>query len=89
MTGYDGRRGWLYAAAVLNSRQGRGIGKALIREAEDRLIALGCRKINLQIRSTNTSVVSFYRKLGYDVGDRVSMGRRFSNEATAKIELGY
>ena len=76
MAGYDGHRGWLYAVAVLRSRQRQGIGTALVREAETRLSAMGCTKINLQVRSSNSAVVSFYRSLGYDVEERVSMGKR-------------
>jgi ribosomal protein S18 acetylase RimI-like enzyme len=76
MGGYDGHRGWLYTAAVLKSRRGIGIGAKLVREAERQLQLLGCTKINLQVRSTNVSVISFYERLGYGVEERVSMGRR-------------
>ena len=76
LAGYDGHRGWLYAVAVLKAHQRRGIGSALVREAERRLLELGCVKINLQIQSTNASVTEFYRRLGYEVEERVSMGKR-------------
>lgn len=76
MAGYDGHRGWLYAVAVLKSHQRQGIGRALIQEAERRLAALGCSKINLQIRASNRGVTKFYAGLGYAVEDRVSMGKR-------------
>ena len=76
MAGYDGHRGWLYALAVLQSHQRQGVGTALVREAETRLSAIGCTKINLQVRSSNIAVVSFYRSLGYEVEERVSMGKR-------------
>jgi ribosomal protein S18 acetylase RimI-like enzyme len=46
-----------------------------MREAEDRLRALGCGKINLQVRSANRAVVDFYRSLGYDVEERISMSK--------------
>jgi len=76
MAGYDGHRGWLYALAVLQSHRRQGIGTALVREAETRLSAMGCTKINLQVRSSNSAVVSFYRSLGYEIEERVSMGKR-------------
>jgi len=76
MAGYDGHRGWLYAVAVLQSQQRQGIGTALVREAEARLLAMGCSKINLQVRSSNIAVVRFYQSLGYDIEERVSMGKR-------------
>jgi len=37
---------------------------------------MGCKKINLQVRQANTAVISFYRSLGYEVEERVSMGKR-------------
>ena len=76
MAGYDGHRGWLYAVAVLQSHQRHGIGTTLVREAETRLSAMGCNKINLQVRQSNTAVIAFYRSLGYEVEERVSMGKR-------------
>jgi len=39
------------------------------------LRAIGCTKLNLQVRSSNTGVVEFYKNLGYSVEDRVSMGK--------------
>jgi ribosomal protein S18 acetylase RimI-like enzyme len=76
MGGYDGHRGWIYSVAVLPQYQRRGIGTALIRHLESTLTALGCLKVNLQVRSTNAAVIAFYKRLGYTVEERVSMGKR-------------
>ena len=76
IAGYDGHRGWLYAVAVLQSHQRQGIATALVREAENRLIALGCKKINLHVRTSDTPVIKFYQSLGYEVEENVSMGKR-------------
>ena len=75
MAGYDGHRGWLYRVAVAKTHRHQGVGAALIREAEQRLWALGCVKINLQVRGTNQAVKAFYQNLGYVVEDRISMGK--------------
>ena len=75
MVGYDGFRAWIYHLAVAEDQRRKGIGTALLREAEDRLRALGCPKLNLQVRSTNAAVIDFYRRAGYVVEDRISMGR--------------
>jgi ribosomal protein S18 acetylase RimI-like enzyme len=75
MAGYDGHRGWISRVAVLQSRRRQGIGEALIREAERRLAALGCIKINLQVVASNASVLGFYRSLGYEVEERISMSK--------------
>lgn len=76
MAGYDGHRGWIYAVAVRKTHRASGLGSTLIREAERRLEALGCVKINLQVRASNAGVVAFYQRLGYDVEERVNLGKR-------------
>ncbi|MCA9073870.1 MAG: GNAT family acetyltransferase [Planctomycetaceae bacterium] len=76
MGGYDGHRGWIYSLAVLPKYRWRGIGSALIHEAEERLKSRGCLKVNLQVRASNESVVEFYERVGYHVEERVSMGKR-------------
>lgn len=76
MAGYDGHRGWVHLVAVAPEAQRRGVGRALMVEAERRLAALGCPKLNLQVRGSNRGVVAFYERLGYGVEDRVSLGKR-------------
>ena len=78
MAGYDGHRGWLYALAVMPSQRRKGVATALVREAERRLENLGCGKVNFQVRSSNSDVVDFYKRLGYEIEDRISMGRRLA-----------
>jgi ribosomal protein S18 acetylase RimI-like enzyme len=75
MAGYDGHRGWLYAVAVSQKSRRSGVGTALVRAAEAALQDLGCGKINLQVRVGNEEVTSFYRRLGYAIEERISMGR--------------
>jgi ribosomal protein S18 acetylase RimI-like enzyme len=75
MAGYDGHRGWLYRVAVAKTHRHQGVGAALIHEAEKLLWALGCVKINLQVRGANQGVTAFYQSLGYVVEDRISMGK--------------
>ena len=76
LAGYDGTRGWIYHLAVAPAQRRHGFGRAMMAAAEERLRALGCPKINLQILRTNAGVVRFYERLGYAVEDRISMGRR-------------
>lgn len=78
MAGYDGHRGWLYSIAVKSTHQRSGAGTMLVREAERRLQIFGCRKMNLQVRATNDAVINFYRRLGFEVEDRISMGKRIN-----------
>ena len=76
MAGYDGHRGWLYYLATDPSRTGEGIGSALVREAEQRLKALGCPKVQLMVRSDNAPVLAFYDGRGYERSDVLVAGRR-------------
>ena len=75
MAGYDGHRGWVYRLAVLPEYRGKGIAARLMRKAEAALVACGCAKVNLQVREGNETVVGFYRSLGYEVEERISLGR--------------
>ena len=74
MAGYDGHRGWLYAVAVLPEYRRKHIGSQLVNFALQALKSRGCTKVNLQIRSTNRNVASFYKSLGFAAEDRLSMG---------------
>jgi ribosomal protein S18 acetylase RimI-like enzyme len=76
MAGFDGVRGWIHHLAVHAEYRRKGIATILMRAAEQGLEALGCPKVNLQVRATNTAVISFYRSLGYDVEERASLGKR-------------
>ena len=76
MAGFDGHRGWVYRVAVLPELQKRGLGQAMMAETEKKLAEIGCTKINLQVRSTNDGVVAFYRSLGFEVEERINMGKR-------------
>ena len=80
MVGYDGHRGWINYLAVDPDRQRQHLGARLMDEAERRLRAVGCAKVNLQIRRTNADVRSFYERLGYVDDDVVSMGKRLTDD---------
>ena len=76
MAGFDGHRGWVYYVAVSPEYRRQGIGRALMKRVEEDLAELGCSKLNLQVRASNSQVVSFYQRLGYQVEERVSMSKR-------------
>ena len=80
MAGYDGHRGSINYVGVLPSHRKIGIGRALMSEAERRLLERGCPKINLQIRTENLEAVEFYRRLGYETFEVVDMGKRLISD---------
>jgi ribosomal protein S18 acetylase RimI-like enzyme len=73
MVGHDGHRGWLYYVAVDPARRRQGIGRALVRAAEEWLHERGVPKVHLMVRETNTEVVEFYARIGYDPMPRYNM----------------
>jgi ribosomal protein S18 acetylase RimI-like enzyme len=76
MAGFDGVRGWIHHLAVARSHRRNGIATRLVRTAEEGLRALGCTKVNLQVRATNQEVIAFYQSLDYAIEERINMGRR-------------
>jgi len=76
MAGYDGHRGWVYYLAVKPQYQQKEIGKQIMKEAETRLLELGCPKLNIMVRSTNLDVINFYKAIGYKVDAVTNMGKR-------------
>jgi ribosomal protein S18 acetylase RimI-like enzyme len=76
MAGYDGHRGWINYLAVHPQHRRSGIGRRMMDEAESRLQAAGCPKINLQVRSKNAEVIEFYKRIGFKTDDVVSLGKR-------------
>lgn len=77
MAGYDGHRGWLHYVASARP----GAGRALVAEAERRLVALGCPKVMLMVRSDNAGVLGYYDSLGYDRDAVLVAGKRLIPDA--------
>jgi ribosomal protein S18 acetylase RimI-like enzyme len=75
MVGHDGHRGWLYYVASAPDLRGNGVGRQMVDAAENWLRDRGVVKAQLLVRETNTKVVSFYERLGYEVAPRVIMGK--------------
>ena len=76
MAGYDGHRGWMYYLASHPARRGEGIGRMLVRAAEERLTAMGCPKVQLMVRPDNQAAREFYGGLGYEPFDTWATGKR-------------
>ena len=76
VAGFDGVRGWIHHLAVTPTARRRGVASALMAEAEARLRALGCPKLNLQVRAGNRDAEAFYAALGFAVEARTSFGKR-------------
>ena len=78
MVGHDGHRGWLYYVASAPECRGQGIGRAMVHAGEQWLRTRQVAKVQLMVRETNTEVVQFYERLGYDDMPRVLMSKWLS-----------
>ena len=82
MAGYEGHRGWINYLAVSPRYRRQGLATRVIAEAEKKLRAAGCPKINLQIRESNEIVMRFYEKIGYSKDPVISMGKRLVSDSS-------
>ena len=73
MIGHDGHRGWIYYLAADPDRRRQGIGRKLVAAAQTWLKERGIAKLQLMIRDTNTDVVRFYERIGFEIAPRVIM----------------
>jgi ribosomal protein S18 acetylase RimI-like enzyme len=80
MGGYEGHRGWINYLAVSPEYRKQGLGRQLMEAVESRLLALGCPKINLQIRQDNHEIISFYQSLGFTDDHSTSLGKRLISD---------
>ena len=56
----------IHDLAVLPELRGRGIGRALLREAEARALSRGCCKLTLEVQDDNTRARGLYDDFGFD-----------------------
>jgi len=83
MAGYEGHRGWVNYLAVAPRQRGRGYARSLMQHVESLLLARGCPKVSLLVRSSNREALDFYRHLGYAQDEAVSLGKRLIRDDAA------
>ncbi|MCR4818413.1 MAG: GNAT family N-acetyltransferase [Fretibacterium sp.] len=65
LAGSDGRRGYIYHAGVRQEFRGRGIGKALVEAALEKLRAMGITKVGLLVFRDNDAGSRFWEARGF------------------------
>ena len=65
LAGHDGRRGYIYHAAVASGCRGRGIGKQLVEHIMAALEAEGIQKAALVAFKTNDAGNGFWERIGF------------------------
>ncbi|MHA1599906.1 MAG: GNAT family acetyltransferase [Alphaproteobacteria bacterium] len=73
--GHDGHRGNPYYVAVDPTAQKGGLGRRMMRHAEEWLARLGIPKMNIMVRKGNERVHAFYHAIGYKETPRAVYGR--------------
>lgn len=66
LSGHDGRRGYIYHAAVKSDYRGQGIGKALLEKVYIALEQEGITKVGLVVFKTNEIGNSFWKSQGLE-----------------------
>lgn len=80
LSGHDGRRGYIYHAAVGIPHRGQGIGKRLVDTALDALRNEGINKVALVVFENNTIGNDFWQKVGFDARPDLVYRNRSINE---------
>lgn len=70
---------WVYDVSVRRDWWGRGVGRELMRAAEDFALSLGLSWIGLGVTASNHRAVGFYQELGYQK-ERFQMIKRLEKE---------
>ena len=69
LSGSDGRRGYIYHAAVPPSMRGKGIGSMLVNAVLDKMREAGVGKVGLLTFTDNEAGIRFWGKHGFVVRD--------------------
>jgi len=80
LSGHDGRRGFIYHAAVRAEYRSQGLGSALLSAAEQALRREGIHKIALAACKTNAAGNRFWEKRGFFVRDDLVYRDKSVNE---------
>src|SRR5687767_15072743 len=56
----------IHDLAVLPQHRGHGVGRALLRAAEEHALRKGCCRLTLEVRDDNATARALYRRCGFD-----------------------
>jgi ribosomal protein S18 acetylase RimI-like enzyme len=67
IVGWDGWRGTFYRLAVDPAHRRRGLATQLVRTGEERLRALGAKRLNAIVESEEVDAMAFWAAAGYEL----------------------
>jgi ribosomal protein S18 acetylase RimI-like enzyme len=67
IVGWDGWRGTFYRLAVDPAHRRRGLATEMVRAAEERLRALGAKRLNAIVESEEDDAMAFWSAAGYEL----------------------
>ena len=67
IAGWDGWRGTFYRLAVDPAHRRRGLATRMVRAGEERLRALGAKRLNAIVESEEADAMSFWASVGYEL----------------------
>ena len=73
--------GHIITIDILPEGRRSGLGSELMRMAEERLAAAGCKRVSLEVAVNNAADIGFYQRLGYSIARTIP--RYYNNELDA------
>jgi ribosomal protein S18 acetylase RimI-like enzyme len=67
IAGWDGWRGTFYRLAVDPAHRRRGLATEMVRAGEERLRALGAKRLNAIVESEEADAMAFWASAGYEL----------------------
>jgi len=84
LSGHDGRRGFIYHAAVAQPERGKGIGRLLTNRVLEALKKEGIRKVALVAFGQNADANAFWEKQGFTARPDLCYRNRALDEPTER-----
>ena len=82
IAGWDGWRGSVYRLAVAPHHRRRGLGRALLRAAEDHLAGFGARRSHAIVVGTSARAVAFWRATDWEhASEQLRFTKGFQQES--------
>lgn len=87
MGGFDGRRGYVHHLTVDPAFQKKGYGRKIMNKLSEIFLQKGIHKVHLFIERQNEEVIGFYKSLGWEIREDLTMMSFIPNKTLYKRNL--